>query len=220
MPKQPKGFGKKEEFKDKLLQLWPTPIQISQYEEDYSKELAWCRQQEFRKGKDISPYLNVQSEDTFILDQPELWKIKRWIESKIDYYISTILQSSDELHITQSWLNISGHNKSHTPHTHTNSLISGVWYPSVDNNNTSIELMRYHVRDIELEIKEWNTINSSIYSLPLVSGQLLLFPSSLVHGAPANLSGKERLSLAFNTWPKGNLGNERHLNYLPLNKFD
>ena len=35
---------------------------------------------------------------------------------------------------------------------------------------------------------------------------------------PVNPSDEERISLSFNTWAKGNLGNEKHLTYLPLDR--
>ena len=52
--------------------------------------------------------------------------------------------------------------------------------------------------------------------IPLKKGDLILFPSNLSHSVPANQSDEERISLSFNTWCTGSLGDIRSLTYLPL----
>ena len=71
---------------------------------------------------------------------------------------------------------------------------------------------------LSLSIGEYNHFNSAKYMLPLKMGELILFPSNLQHSVPINNSDEERISLSFNTWAKGNLGNEKHLTYLPLDR--
>ena len=73
-------------------------------------------------------------------------------------------------------------------------------------------------RDVSLSIKRFNNFNSSTYMLPLKMGELILFPSDLRHKVPTNQSDEERISLSFNTWIKGSLGDERSLTYLPLDR--
>ena len=73
-------------------------------------------------------------------------------------------------------------------------------------------------RDINISIKEFNHFNSATFMLPMKKGELILFPSNLQHSVPANQSDEERISLSFNTWAKGSLGDEKSLTYLPLDK--
>ena len=54
--------------------------------------------------------------------------------------------------------------------------------------------------------------------LPMKRGELILFPSNLTHSVPTNLGEEERISLSFNTWPKGNMGDIKSLTYLPLDR--
>ena len=67
---------------DELMQLFPTPVMICQYPVDYTKELDWLKSCETRKNSesgDIKHYngtTNRQSEDTFLLDKPELANIR------------------------------------------------------------------------------------------------------------------------------------------------
>ena len=211
--------------KDELMQLFPTPILISLYPYDFSRELEWIRTREYRNRKSndniVSENItyNRQSEDTFILDNPEMSKIRSFIQLKLDEFARNILNSPSKLVITQSWTNCNGKNESHHEHKHPNSMISGVWYPQINEQLPPITFRRLEQRDIALQHDGFNLFNSASYMLPLKKGELILFPSSLSHSVPPNLSDEERISLSFNTWAKGNLGNEKSLTYLPFDRL-
>ena len=123
-------------MQDELLSLFPTPVLIAQYPLPYEKELEYIRELPCRrenKGGDAGNVIhyNRQSEDTFVLDKPELSNIKAFIESKIHKFVTEIFSSKDQLIITQSWINKSGKGESHHEHVHPNSMVSGVWYPVI-----------------------------------------------------------------------------------------
>jgi ectoine hydroxylase-related dioxygenase (phytanoyl-CoA dioxygenase family) len=69
---------------------------------------------------------------------------------------------------------------------------------------------------IRLEPTEWNLHNSRTWWFPVNTGDVVLFPSSLVHEVPPTTSSEKRLSLAFNTFLKGYLGENKELNELIL----
>jgi len=73
-------------------------------------------------------------------------------------------------------------------------------------------------RDVSLQTEQYNTFNSATFMLPMKKGELILFQSNLEHSVPTNQSDEERISLSFNTWAKGNLGNKKDLTYLPLDR--
>ena len=86
---------------DELLQLFPIPVMICPYPTDYSKELEWIRNAETRKenkgensGQGYTHY-NRQSEDTFVLDKPELANIRAFIEAKLHKFVTEIMASTD-----------------------------------------------------------------------------------------------------------------------------
>ena len=96
---------------DELLQLFPIPVMICPYPVDYSKELEWiknCETRKENKGDANAGYTHYkrQSEDTFVLDKPELANIRAFIEAKLHKFVTEIMASTDKLVITQSWLNI------------------------------------------------------------------------------------------------------------------
>ena len=225
---QPTGMGypiQQTPAGDELMQLFPTPLLICPYPVDYTKELEWIRNQECRKenqgndgGQGQPIHYNRQSEDTFVLDRPELSNIRAFIEAKLHEFVTKIYASTDKLVITQSWLNKSKKGESHHEHVHPNSMISGVWYPQIHEQMPPIQFRSRQQRDVSLQTEKYNTINSATFMLPMKKGELILFPSNLTHSVPANLGEEERISLSFNTWPKGNMGDIKSLTYLPLDR--
>ena len=208
---------------DELLQLFPTPVLIAPYPLDYSKELEWIKNADCRKenkGGDSGNIIhyNRQSEDTFVLDRPELANIRAFIEAKLVKFVKEIMASDDQLVITQSWLNKAKKGESHHEHVHPNSMVSGVWYPQIHEQLPPIQFRSRNQRDITLSTKTYNTFNSATFMLPMKRGELILFPSNLTHSVPTNQFEEERISLSFNTWPIGNMGDERSLTYLPLDR--
>ena len=208
---------------DELLSLFPTPVLIAQYPLPYEKELEYIREMPCRrenKGGDAGNtiHYNRQSEDTFILDKPEMNNIREFIKSKIYKYVKEIMNSNNELMITQSWVNKSGKGESHHEHVHPNSLISGVWYPVISEKLPPIQFRSRAQRDVSLSTEKFNNFNSATFLLPMKAGELILFPSNLTHSVPANQSETERISLSFNTWAKGSLGDINSLTYLPLER--
>jgi len=209
---------------DELIQLFPTPLLVCPYPFGYEKELEWIKNQECIKKNDYKDKLavihyNRQSKDTFILDNPELSKIRTFIETKLNQYLSKIYNSSDKLVITQSWLNKSGKGESHHLHHHPNSMISGVWYPAIHEKLPPIQFHRNETRDVSLNVNKHNNFTSETFMLGLKAGELILFPSSLYHQVQPNAINEERISLSFNTWPKGSLGKIESLTYLPFDRL-
>jgi len=210
-------------MQDELLSLFPTPVLIAQYPLSYEKELEYIRELPCRrenKGGDAGNVIhyNRQSEDTFVLDKPELSNIRAFIQSKIYKFVKEIMNSTDDLVITQSWINKSGKGESHHEHVHPNSLVSGVWYPVINEQLPPIQFRSKSQRDVSLQCEKFNNFNSATFLLPMKAGELIIFPSNLTHSVPANQSETERVSLSFNTWAKGSLGDINSLTYLPLDR--
>ena len=195
--------------KDEVLNLFPTPLMICSYPFDYSKELEWINKQECNKDNrnTTSGMGNRQSDDTFILDSVELRRVKTFIETKLNNYMSSIYGSKAKLVITQSWLNKAGKGESHHEHKHPNSMVSGVWYPLIDEKLPPIQFKNNRQRDVEIVPDKYNNYNSITFMLPMKAGELILFPSNLPHSVPIN------------ALTKGSLGCKDRLTYLPLDKL-
>ena len=213
---KPQVVPQTKETKDELMQLFPSPILISSYPFDYGRELEWINKQPNKKQNEGA--VNRQSEDSYILDNPEMSRVRQFIELKLKEFVHNVMGSDSQMVITQSWFNKSKKGESHHEHMHPNSIISGVWYPQIHEKMPPIKFRIAQPRQVSLHIKKYNNFNSSTYMLPLKMGELIIFSSDLQHSVPVNESNEERISLSFNTWVKGSLGDKERLTYLPLDR--
>ena len=132
-------------------------------------------------------------------------------------FVTTVLgidtnKTSWAPHITHSWLNIYKPNHYDPPHNHNNCIISGVFYINcleLPNNETDgICFHRHHLfQDIGLPATNPTEFSSKKYRIPVVTGDLILFPSMMHHSVEQNVTTDQtRISLAFNTFFFGVLG--------------
>ena len=166
----------------------------------------------------ISNVGNTNSQDSYVLDHPTLSTLKKEIELCINYYKDTVLNCKDkiEIYITQSWINVTEQNQYHHLHTHANSFLSGVLYIQSDEENNKITFVQDRYEAIKLIPAEYNQWNSTTWWLPTGVADLILFPSSLTHEVSTNKSVNPRISLSFNTFIKGTLGEPHMLTELKL----
>ena len=205
--------------KDELMQMFPIPLLISSCPFEYNKELEWIKKQPFRtKENNLEQSPNNQSEDTFILDKLEMVRVRQFIEFKLKQFVVKIMGFDSEIIITQSWLNKNGKGESHPEHKHPNSIVSGVWYPQIHDKLPPIKFADDRHREVAPSIDKLNNFNCATYMLPLRKGELILFPSNIKHSVPVNQFDEERISLSFNTWCKGDMGDIEALTYLPIDR--
>ena len=117
----------------------------------------------------------------------------------------------DKLDITNMWLNISNKNIFFPPHTHSNNIFSGVWYPFEDVSKTPIMFLDPRAGSNVMIPYTFNRtpLNSNMTQFPPTKGMGLIFPSWLMHYVPPSLS--DRVSLSWNILLRGNYGNPNEL---------
>ena len=153
--------------------------------------------------------------DSYIFNT-KLKKTKEFCEYHIKQYVKEIINPKEEdieLYITQSWLNVLKPGGTHQMHIHPNSVISGVFYVNV-NENDGIWFYGRQTASEVIKIKEKeNTIyNSDRVFINVKDLFLLLFPSSMEHSVePNNKATTDRISISFNTFVKGKVGDKNEL---------
>lgn len=200
--------------KPELVQLFPTPVCIFKYEDNFDDELKWVKNLDYSDGVKNG---TQQSLNTFVLDDINMIKIRSFIDSSIDFFAKNIYQHKNKFTITQSWVNKSSKGRDHHSHVHPNSIISGVFYFKIS-DLPPIEFKNSQKYAFSFDMESFNNFNSATYLLPLNDGELIIFPSHLEHSVPVNTKEDERISLSFNTFTKGPLGSVESLTYLPINK--
>jgi len=170
---------------------------------------------------------NTHSLNTYCLSSDRFSELSEHINYHLSNYVSQMFDPAKDisLYVTQSWFNWTGNKEHHHRHIHTNSIISGVYYVRTfpkDNITFYRETMSpgaemIHVgHNIGVKIKSYNEFTTPSMSLNVKDGDLLLFPSMQQHGVSKRKDNSVRISLAFNTFIKGDMGNEVWLNELKL----
>ena len=98
--------------------------------------------------------------------------------------------------------------------------MSGVFYVQADKAKDKIYFYRNGYQQIKFPPSDWNVWNSESWWFEVGSCDLVLFPSSLTHMVPTVESEQTRISLSFNTFPVGNVGEEMDLTGLQLGELD
>ena len=154
---------------------------------------------------------NSISHNSYIFHD-HLKKIKQFCEQQLKIYVEEVINPKKELdfYITQSWLNITKPGEWRWEHSHSNSIISGVFYISTEKgDNLQVFDPNQRLKDtITISPKEYNLWNSTNWSFLVNNNDLLLFPSWLRHRVDMRNESAtaDRISLAFNVFAKGTFG--------------
>lgn len=147
---------------------------------------------------------NYFSVDYNILDN--LPRLKDIANKKLLKFKEEVCCFKQELYITDSWIAKTIPGGMHGEHTHPNSLFSAVMYLQTPENSP---LNFFRVSDLNrdfrfvFEYNNENKYNRNVYSIDVKEGDIVIFPSWLIHYVDINKSNKERIVLAFNTFVRG-----------------
>lgn len=204
-------------MKEPLIQnLFPTPVYISMLNRKLNKkELSFIDKIKSDTYKNEG---NTTSNNNYILEEKEFSKLKLDLDLVIQDYFNRIVSPKNNIepYITQSWLNYTNKNEYHHMHAHPNSLISGVFYINSNDKFDKIKFFKQQYEAIQLEAKEWNIWNSKSWWFPVKTRDIMLFPSSLTHMVENKQGDNTRISLAFNVFIKGTIGNNKDLTELTV----
>jgi uncharacterized protein (TIGR02466 family) len=180
-------------------------IGLNKLKVDYNKVLKYIENIEFEKtNPSIQKEANLYiSKNYNILD--DINYLKDEIENNIKNYLNNIMKLKINFQFTTSWVTKTPPNGYSQKHAHSNSFLSGVYYP-IGDKNFSIKFYKksdfWCIRNIET-----NNLNAGWYNINISENSvLILFPSDLKHSIEKNLSNKKRYSIAFNTLPLGEIG--------------
>jgi uncharacterized protein (TIGR02466 family) len=196
--------------------LFPTPIGFFKFEEGLTEaQTKFLVEQEQRQNDG-----NTSSVDKYILKQKKVASLTTFIEKCAhEYLMATINPKFDaRLRITQSWLNWTTPGQFHHKHAHPNSLISGCYYVNANKETDKIFFYREGYKRIKFPPVDWNAYNSESWWYPVGTGDIILFPSELTHMVQPVGGEDTRISIAFNTFPVGHVGDEDELTALYLGK--
>ena len=192
--------------------LFPTAVTFFKYDGITKKETKFLVEQQTRGNIG-----NTTSIDNNILENKEMKKLKQFIEKSLKEYFKNIYVPKNDVepYITQSWCNYTKESQFHHKHSHPNSFISGVFYIQADKTKDKIYFYKEGYQQIKIPAKEYNTFNSESWWFETGTNDLVIFPSNLSHMVE-KVVGKERISLSFNTFLKGYIGEDIELTGLHI----
>jgi len=200
-----------------VQRLFPTPL----YKTVLGRELLNKENkvaEKYLKNVEQNSGLNYNTKNNYVLKDKSFNELNKFIQFHLEKFFYKVFHADEKnkIYITQSWLNITTKDQAHHQHEHPNSFISGVFYFSA-NENDSIKFsnpIRYN--QIQPTILKRTEDNSGSWIMPVTKGLLIMFPSRLEHSVLLKKNDNQRISLAFNTFLKGKLGENKSLNELIL----
>ena len=197
-----------------LNSLFPTPVAFFKLDREFTKV-----EDKFLKDQETRPNTgNTTSVNHKILTNNKVVNIKKFIQSSIDQYLTQVYAPKYpvSLEITQSWLNYTKPGQYHHKHAHPNSFVSGVFYVQANQSSDRIYFYDDLYAQVQIPTENYNTYNSKSWWFEVGTYDLVLFPSSLTHMVETVKGDDERISLSFNTFLKGYVGEDDELTGLHL----
>jgi uncharacterized protein (TIGR02466 family) len=201
-------------IKSNINGIFPTPIYISKLDRELTPlELKFVdkNKKDFYKNDG-----NITSNNNYILNEKPFTNIKKELDLRVQDYFDKVISPANNItpYITQSWLNYTEKNQYHHKHFHHNSFVSGVFYINSNDKFDKIKFFNDTYRTILPDVKNWNIWNSESWWFSVKTGDVILFPSSLTHMVETKQGDNTRISLAFNVFIKGIVGNNKNLTEL------
>ena len=199
-----------------IHQLFPEPVYFSNLERKLTKEeLKIITKHKKKTYKNVG---NTTSNNNYVLENKALKNLKKDLnKTVIDYFDKIVCPSNPIIpYITHSWLNYTEPGEHHHAHAHPNSYVSGVFYINVNKEVDGIKFYKRGYPQIMINTTKYNIFNSDSWGYPVKTGDIILFPSSLIHGVDKKKGNNTRISLSFNVFIKGKIGRNARLSELVL----
>ena len=122
-----------------------------------------------------------------------------FIETATNGVLDYLEVDHEGFEITGCWANVNPPGAPHSPHTHPNNYLSGVYYVQTAAGADSISFYdpRPMTNVISPNFKKPNGHNLTRLEVRVPPGRLVIFPAWFQHGVGANMSNQERVSISF-----------------------
>ena len=179
------------------------------------EQLQYLKTLEMIKNKGGN-YLTTRKD---IMDDKPMEDFKHWCLLNVRAFAKQLGASErTSFYITQSWMNRNPPHSYHHTHMHPNSIFSCIYY--VEGDKCPTYFYRYDDRTSFGNFAFYeNDKGSSAFTATKAGvmnevGRLVIFPSSMVHDVDTNESDKDRVTISFNTFIRGEMGEPENSNHL------
>lgn len=204
-----------------LYHSFSTPLYINPIPSNIIDPLKiHLNQEDIETNSGDPSHFGSHSKDTYLLNNPKYSNLKNYVLEESTAYADEVLNYDYiDYKLTQSWISIKNPNEEHFPHTHSNSLVSGVIFyeePTPDTPSLFFDRDDKYTKTLlaHKHKKSYNNLFPQTLEIPYKNNLLILFPSYQLHAVEINKSNQIRKSLSFNVIPKNGFGSEDKLNEL------
>jgi uncharacterized protein (TIGR02466 family) len=127
-----------------------------------------------------------------LLSSVSVEKLKSVFLKHLDQYLTDVNSEATDVQVIASWLTKTHKGQSIEPHSHVDKDISGVYY--INTNGDDGDLILYSPNPAANTTRFINSGN--MLSIKPKAGQIVFFPSWLLHSTTKNRTDNERISLA------------------------
>jgi len=200
------------------VDVFPSAVSITDLERDFTQEELKVVDEEYKTA--MHNIGNMMGADQYVLNRPELANIKATLEQRLKNYLEDVFAPKNnlEIYITQSWFSWLNPGQHFHEHQHQNSLISGCLYFNADRNQDALILHKKEFQQIYIPAvtEKTNKWNSQMATIPVSTGNIVLFPSKITHSVAPTQGNYIRTTLAFNSFIRGKIKEGLHLLDLEL----
>jgi uncharacterized protein (TIGR02466 family) len=185
--------------------LFPTKIFESKFVAN-DEILDYVNKVEYNKHGNLYQSINnnLQNMDVFSSFVKQIYSVTKKM-------CETYAYDYKKIDITSMWINLCEPHSTHPPHTHSNNLFSGVWYPCKNINTSKIQFFdpRPQSNQLTPKRKKPNMNNGNVISFDSKQNSMYMFPAWLSHWVPP--TPNTRTSISFNVILRGEYGEENTL---------
>ena len=187
----------------KIHRIFPTVL--TEFSYDISNEEELLVHKEFDRFKYHSDVFTVNTITDLHIHIPQFAKFI--IDTSNTILTDTFKYSYDSIEITNMWANKLTKGQAHTPHIHSNNILSGVYYLT---GGAPLQFSdpRPHAHVLSPTCTENTIDNISAFDFNAIKGAGVIFPSWMQHWVPT--TSDTRISISWNIILRGHYGG--HLN--------
>jgi uncharacterized protein (TIGR02466 family) len=194
-------------MKGEIISMFPTCLLLNNIQREFTQDEMDCILEYKYDVRENTG--NITTNDVFVLENPRLSDLKTLVNEALNDYLKQIYHPINDVKLlsTISWLNFTDKTQFHHKHCHHNSIVSGCLYINAKLESDCIVFTRRATgENWQLQPNDYNAFNSNEFTVPVNTGDLVLFPSNLIHSVPKTNHDYMRISLAFNSFFSGELG--------------
>jgi len=189
--------------KPEILPLFSSPVYVCE-DKTMPNVISAIEGLEYHKA----PQQGSQTFEMNVLTK--LPALREWLNFHVEEYVWNVLgidRRCHEIVYTCSWINRHKFQEKTHEHSHRNSMYSGICYLQTHERCGDLVFRDQSYNMVSPRIVHGNLYNSKQWTIQPKDGMVVMFPSSMVHLVTPNQIMRERYSLAFNIFLKGDFGN-------------